>query len=220
MAWNDCPMGDQAQSNEFFSCSTNLGSSSLYCAFSLAQPVDQVVTLELVVDLQHSSITLPDYWRLGPFPDCRHDLLTASLDFSATNACTDPAFAGAAVQDFLPGQPGGLASQARIKATVFLPSPQIRSFNTDETYLAVRLVLSHDRTAATTGCAGCEEPACLVFNSVLMRRAEGASGGDRWITTPGPNSSNWVTWHGGVGADCALVPVRRPTWGAIKSLYR
>jgi len=27
-------------------------------------------------------------------------------------------------------------------------------------------------------------------------------------------------WQGGAGADCAAVPVRRTTWGAVKALYR
>jgi hypothetical protein len=220
LSWGDCDTGSASVHDNPFTCATDVGSASLYCAFSLASPVDQVVGLELVVDLQHSAASLPDYWLLGPYPDCRHDQLTASLDFSLTTACTDPAFAGAAVQGFLPGQPGGLSSQARIKAVAFVPSPQTRSFSADTLYDALRLVLSYNLTVGSGSCGGCSGPACLVLNSILLRRVSGAPGGDIMVTAAAPANGNWVTWRGGVGANCQLVPVRARTWGSIKSLYR
>ena len=220
MAWDDCQLSSGANRDNPFACSTNLGSGSLYCSFSCAQPIDQVVGLELVVDVQGADPSLPDYWRLGPFPDCRHDLLAASLDYSATTMCTDPAFAGALIQDYVEGQPHGLTSQARIKAVAFLPSPQTRTFSTDSTYLAIRLVLSYDRTQNVGFCTGCTSSACLVFNSVLVRRVSGAPGGDVMLVQPGPGNANWTTWRVSAGgADCASVPVRNVTWGQVKSLY-
>ena len=42
----------------------------------------------------------------------RHDLLTASLDFSAANECADPGFTGALVQDYLVTEPRGLSSSS------------------------------------------------------------------------------------------------------------
>jgi hypothetical protein len=63
-------------------------------------------------------------------------------------------------------------------------------------------------------------PACLVLNSILVRRSPGAVGGDSFVSTPGPGDANRATWQG-TGADCSAVPVRRQsTWGAVKSLYR
>ena len=220
MAWDNCPLSGSAVPDKPFTCDTNLGAASLYCAFSLLQPVDQVVGLELVVDVQHSAPIMPDWWRLGPAPDCRHDLLTANIDFSQTDACQDPGFAGALIQDYLITEPRGLPSQARIKAVAYLPSPQTISFGTDTTYDAVHIVLGYDRTVNVNVCAGCTQAACLVFNSVLIRRTKGAPGGDLMITTPGPGTANWATWRSGSGANCLLVPVRRMTWGTVKSLYR
>jgi len=221
MAWDDCQISAGANRDNPFLCSTNFGSGSLYCGFSVAQPIDQVVGLELVVDIQHSLASLPDYWRLGPLPDCRHDMLSASLDFSATTECVDPVFGGALVQDYIEGQPGGLTSQARIKAVVFIPSPDTRSFATDTVYHAIRLVLSYDRTQNVGFCQGCTYTACLVLNSILVRRVAGAVGGDVMLTQPGSGNANWTTWRVGNGsADCAAVPVQNLTWGRIKSLYR
>jgi hypothetical protein len=220
MAWDDCPIVQGVSHNNPFSCSTNLGSGSLYCALSVLQPLDQVIGLELVVDVQHSQSTLPDYWRLGPAPDCRHDDLSASVDFTGTNGCVDPAFSGALVQDYVVGSPGGLASQARIKVVVFLPSPETRTFANDTTYHAARLIFSYDHSTNPVTCAGCNTPACLVLNSIWIRRTQGAFGGDVFVGTPGAGNSNWATWQGKSGSDCSMVPVRNLTWGSIKSLYR
>ena len=220
MAWDDCATTPSANHDNPFACANNLGSGSLYCSFSTAQPIDQVVGLELVVDVQSSQPTLPDYWRLGPIPDCRHDLLTASLDFTLTTDCADPSFSSALLQDYIVGQPRGLTSQARIKATAFVPSPETRSFANDTSYLAIRLVLSYDRTQNIGACAGCTFTTCLVFNSVLVRRLAGAAGGDITLSQPGPGNSNWATWRlADTGVSCAMVPVRNLTWGRIKTLY-
>ena len=88
------------------------------------------------------------------------------------------------------------------------------------TYYAARLVIRHTLTTGTTVCAGCSGPACLVLNSILLRRQPGAIGGDVAVTTPGPGDANWATWQGGAGANCASVPARAVTWGRVKSLYR
>ena len=141
MAWDDCPLSPAATSNETFACDTNLGSLPLFCAFSVAHPIDQIIGLELVVDFQSSAATLPDWWLLGAPPDCRHDELVASLDYAGTSGCDDPGFTGALVQDFLAGEPRGQSSQARIKAVAYVPSPQTVSLTTDTTYHAIRLNL-------------------------------------------------------------------------------
>lgn len=220
MAWDDCPTSSLAAGNKNFSCDTNTGSGSLYCAFHVTAPIDQIIGLEIVVDLQSSAASLPDWWMLGPPPECRHDLLTASLDFSAATECEAPGFTGALVQDYLVTEPRGLPSQARIKTVCYVPSPQTLSVGPDTTYHAVRLVLSFDRTTGLVVCSGCVPSACLVMNSILVRRLPGALGGDIQLVVPGPTNSNWATWRASGTGLCSAVPVRPATWGQIKSLYR
>ncbi len=221
MAWDDCPISPGSVNNLDFPCASNVGAAALYCAFSVAQPIDQIIGLEIVVDLQHSLPSLPDYWRLGPFPDCRRDMLSANLNFSTTGACRDPGFAGALVQDYVIGEPRGLQSQARIKSVVYLPSPGTLSVSNDTTYLAVRLAISYDRSTGAAACQGCSYPACLVLNSILVRRTAGAFGGNILLTAPAPGNANWAYWRSvSGGADCSMVPVRTVTWGSVKSLYR
>ncbi len=220
MTWDDCPISAGASGNKQFACDTNTGSASLYCAFSVAKPIDQIVGLEIVVDLQHFDATLPAWWQLGPFPACRHDQLTASLDFSETTECEAPGFTGALVQDYLVTEPRGLDSQARVKVVAYVPSPKTLSVDVDTTYNAVRLVLGYALTTGGNTCAGCTHTACLVLNSILVRRVAGAVGGDIQLTTPAPGAGNWATWRGGTAALCTMVPVRPTTWGQVKSLYR
>ena len=38
--------------------------------------------------------------------------------------------------------------------------------------------------------------------------------------TPGDGQANMVAWRSGSISDCVAVPVRRATWGRLKSLYR
>ena len=87
----------------------------------------------------------------------------------------------------------------------------------DVPYTACRVVL---RTINTPTCAGCEIPACLVFNSLLIRRAPGSSVEEIPLFAPESPGLTFVHWQDGPGADCQSVPVRRSTWGAVKALYR
>jgi len=68
------------------------------------------------------------------------------------------------------------------------------------------------RVAASTPPASC--------STRSWRRQPGATGGDVFLSVPGQNDANWVTWQGGAGANCSAVPVRSVTWGRLKGLYR
>jgi hypothetical protein len=60
-----------------------------------------VIAVEIVVDIQHSSATLPDWWRLN-VGGCRQGVnIAAAADFPGKTACLDmwqgaalPAIAG------------------------------------------------------------------------------------------------------------------------------
>jgi hypothetical protein len=60
-----------------------------------------------------------------------------------------------------------------------------------------------------------------VFNSVLLRRLPGSTVEEVLVSAPEVAGNNMVTWQPLNGAaDCASVPVRRSSWGAVKALYR
>lgn len=228
LSWNDCA-GGSGISGLVSLCDSNAGDERLYCAFTLPQPLDQVLGIETVVDLQSEALTLPDWWHLEP-PNpasstpagCRYGALDASQDFTGETGCADFWLnrGSALIQGYMPGDPRGGASQARIKAVGVLPSPDAASLDDAQMYYGLKLVIQNTKTVDAGSCAGCLERACLVLNAVWIKRAPGAPGGDRLLETPGPGSANWARWQGGSSQDCLAVPVRRATWGQLKSLYR
>src|SRR4030095_13394812 len=60
LSWNQCaPAGSQDRT---FDCQTSLGQSNLFGAFTVAQPVDSVLGIEAVIDLQAAGLGVPDWW--------------------------------------------------------------------------------------------------------------------------------------------------------------
>jgi hypothetical protein len=223
LAWNDCRPSGNAISNYDFSCDTEAGFEELFCAFSLpfATGAD-VLGVIAVLDLQHSAATLPDWWRLAKAGDCRSGYLSTSGDFTRNADCVDPWLgqAVAEVQGYDVGQPHGGAGQARIKVACGVVPSLARTLDATRVYYGIKLVIQNTYSTGSGVCAGCRETACLVLNSIEIKRTQGAPGGDLFLETPGPNQGNWARWQGGVGADCGLVPVHSVTWGRVKSLYR
>ncbi len=217
LTWNDCARSSSASADFGAPCSSD-GDQSLYCAFMLAQPLYSVVAVEIVVDVQHSDTVLPPWWQFGP-GGCREGSLSARADFQGNSTCAD-FWHGQATLNGLSGyfvnEPRGGMNQARIRMAFAVLPALHQSLSADTMYYAARVVFGNDRTGS---CPGCQAPACLVLNSILIGRLPGAPGGDLVLDQPGAQGSNQATWHG-QGADCAAVPVKAHTWGALKSLYR
>jgi hypothetical protein len=216
--WNLCgPAGPATQGS---SCNTNVGSQKLYCAFRLESTVDQVLGVEIVIDVSHSDATLPPWWQLG-VGGCRYGALTADGGTPDGPDCTE--FWGGqqtgGIQGYAVGQPRGGANQARIKVALSLLPGNSRTLLAGTLYYAARVVLGNQLTVGSPSCSGCGDDACLVLNSIWIKRVPGALGGDLFLSTPGVDGSNQATWQGAT-ANCAAVPVRPTSWGRIKSLYR
>ena len=219
LTWGECALSGSATHGGAWTCDSDLGLSDLFCAFSVGATVDSVLGLEAAVDVQHADAVLPDWWRFE-VGGCRTGELVADLDFTARTSCAD-LYHGNATSglSYYPGQPHGGANQARIRvAASVLPSFGYATLVPAATYYAARIAIHHGGTI-TPLCAGCIHPACLVLNSIILKRQPGAPGGDVALSAAG-TGANWATWQGGAGADCAAVPVRAITWGRIKSLYR
>ena len=229
LTWNDCAQGAAAASNRDFACNTNVGVNELYVAFTMPQATDNVRGAEIVIDVQHASAALPDWWRLEPggcrWPMFQPAALTAAATFPGGSACLDT-WQGAQtapvaeIAGYLLGQPGGAASQVRIKVTVSVLPGDERTLDGTSMYYAARIVLANSGTVGSPSCAGCTEAACLVLNSIIIGRTDGSPGGNFFLQTAGPGEANWALWQGGSGANCSAVPIRKSTWGMVKHLYR
>ncbi len=219
LSWDDCALDGAGNADLGTACQFDEGNSALFCAFTLAQSIDDVVGIEVTVDLQHSEGALPDWWRLGK-GDCRDQSLFASGDFTLERVCADPwRISGAALALYTPGLPRGQSSQARLLGLLAIRADSARVLEAGAMYYGLKLLISNQKTSFP-GCAGCLQPACLVLNQVKLLRGAKSVPTEVTLETAGPANANRVTWRGGSGADCASVPVRARTWGQIKSLYR
>jgi len=219
LTWNDCRLGATAAAQATFSCLDNTGQHELVAGFRLPQPVDSVIGVEVVIDLQIADATLTPWWELQA-GGCREFLVNASADVSATSCANPWGGNGAAlVQDYQVGQPRGGANQARMKVVVAVsPSDSARSLQGGVDYSALRVILPHQKSTGLGACSGCSGDACLVLNSIWLRVLPGGSG-DVYLEVPASAGAQQVTWQGSA-ADCAAVPVENPTWGRLKQLYR
>ena len=220
LTWGDCALQGAGQTVQGFSCDTDVGLHTLICGLTVAAPIDSVLGIEVVVDVQHSAPTLPDWWALGG-SDCRAGSLRADTDFGTLNTCINvwqTAIAGGLLT-YTPGMPRGGSNQARIVLGFSVPSNQPRALDATDMYYAARIVLDN---AATSTCNGCSGAACLVLNGILIHRPprpEGTPTTDVLVTAPGFGGANWAGWQTST-ANCQAVPVRNRTWGAVKALYR
>ena len=220
LTWNACAFEPQASPVRLFGCNTDADTMRLHAAFTVAQPLDNVIGVEVVIDLQHESPTLPDWWRFEAGA-CRAGALRSDVQFGTVPGCADP-WTGTGVASFpsyTATQPRGGANQARIKAGAGVLPSDPRTLAADTPYHAARIVIVASKTTGAGACSGCAGKACLVLNSIWIKRTPGAPGGDVFVSTPGPAEANWAVWQG-TGANCSAVPVRRSTWGAVKGLYR
>ena len=217
IGWLNCrALGGAGVDNQLFGCSSEINDLPLQAAFVLSSPVDSVIAFELVIDVDVADVSLPPWWRMDP-GQCRAGGWSA--DVLAPASCDDPwQGAGvAAVQGWLAGTPGGSPRHGRLLVAAAAIPGTFVTLDADVAYTAARAVL---RTNKTLTCEGCAIPACLVFNSLLIRRLPGSSVETLTLSNPEVPGLERVRWQGGSGADCQAVPTRRSTWGAVKSLYR
>jgi hypothetical protein len=223
LTWNDCPGGVTASSDLAYACDANTDNFNLICSAVVSAPLAQSIGAELVLDIQSSQPGMPDWWRFDGLGTggCRAGTINGDFDYSSSPTCTDVwafnAFGG--IQREQVGPPDHAAgNQERIVGVGAVTSTDAVTIAPGTMYGLMRIVISSSNTVGVTPCAGCDQRMCIVFNSALIRRISGA-GGDVLLSTAASGNSNWATWQGS-GADCTLVPTRRRTWGAIKSLYR
>jgi hypothetical protein len=218
LGWQDCRAGGNPGFNaQNYGCGSNLIQFPMFPGVRLLAAVDSVFSSELVIDVDVASDPMPAWWSMDG--SCRP--LSWSAGALQPGSCSDPwnGLGAATVQGWLPGSPGNSNRHARMLVAAGVLSEDAVKFDADVPYTLCRIVLD---TRNTTVCpTGCTTSACLVFNSVLLRRLPGSTVEEVFVSTPEVAGNNIVMWQPGLGgANCASVPVRRSTWGAVKALYR
>jgi hypothetical protein len=222
LAWNACA-ADGGVSNRDFACDTDDGVHMLVVSCQLDQSLSTVVVVEGVLDLiVANGQPVPDWWD---YNNCRVASLNAdvTIDPAAVN-CTDwsagTAFGGILGYDETGSIAlGDMASHRRIKVACTNPPPG-GSVTANDNHFIFNVIIDNFSTVDMGGgnCPGCTLPVCIVLNSLRFTTFSPTTVID--VTTARVPGSNFATWQGGAGANCANVPVKQATWGAVKALYR
>jgi len=178
--------------------------------------MEQLATINAVLDLQTSGATLPDWWQFKNSGTCRQTALSASADFATgPDGCPDP-WNGAANAGIAQYQVGfGGPNRARILAAALSMFGDCFVIPAGTEQMAFKLILSNVSTVGAGSCGGCADGACIVLNSMYLAQCNGPN-----FNLTMPLSRNFVTWQGGI-PDCpAATPAQNRTWGALKTLYR
>ena len=222
IAWQDCrpPLGG-GFNDQVFGCLSDIQEFPLFPSFSLPATMDSVYSMELVIDFSIapdiSTDPLPVWWAMAP--GCRQNGWAAD-GAAGLSSCTDPwgGLGTGSFQGWITGTPGASSRHARLLvAAGTLPQDAVTLLG-NASYTACRILL---RATNTISCNdGCNTAACMVFNSLLVRSLHTPADVEVLISGPELGGSDRATWQGGAMADCAAVPTRRSTWGAVKALYR
>ena len=218
MKWNDCLVG---ASDLQFACDTNDGTSVLVGWFDPPPGVTQLIGQEVVVDLCAMAPDLPSWWQMGS-GECRDGAWTGTSSFVGSGLAT--------CEDYWRGRALNIArylsryhdpNDARMVLMATLTqTTQAGPVLPGHNYYAFRYEIAHAKATDPDPCSGCQTPVCIVFNSIRLVQPPGL--GDVVLDTSDVNdyAPMYATWQGGPPNCPFVVPVRRSTWGKVKSLYR
>jgi hypothetical protein len=171
-------------------------------------------------DLQADSPNLPDWWQFCSLGGCRNGSLTASADFSSTVGTCVYAWPGTSPVLTLSWRAAGAcglggiaANRALVVGSIAVPNSAFTTVHRDTEYYGVRLSIDAEKTSGGGACGGCAVPVTIVLNEIDL-----LGGGEDKITTPLANTC--LRWQAAGATPCSATPVRKMTWGAIKSFYR
>lgn len=229
--WGACYGDGPVTSNKASACASNSGNNSLVVSYVSPSDVAQMSGNEAVIDLISQTASLPSWWQMLTTPEsgCRTGAITSNAIYGGpATGCTD-FWAGAAAggiaavhQNPPPGgwsiSPGDTAAHARIIIAFAVPASGIGPITHGVEYFSCNVVITNAKSV-NSACTGCSTPVCLVLNSVKVTTPTPLAGTDVTISGATTAGSNEITWQG-AGANCASVPVRNVTWGAVKALYR
>lgn len=226
LAWDHCASdgGLQAKAS---ACLTNAANNILVGSFVPIVDIAGVTGIECVLDVLIGDGTspIPPWWDMAGIGACRNTfppaLSVTGVPLGPAIYCTDWASGSAA---------GGLAAYAvggnvppanalahrRMVIGFAVPTASAADLLSTQEYFGFNVLISNIKTVGTGACAGCLEPACIVFNSLNIVPGTNQTQRVQAGTSAGSNFATWQT----AAPNCQLVPTKRTTWGGVKQLYR
>lgn len=242
LAWNNCyPSAGAAQDQTFICDDSSPGAmdanTQTFLLFASVIPgttISGVIAWGGTFDFQVKNAALDDWWKLGS-SECREGAISFSFSgMSNTTTCNKNLMvaspAALPVANWSSNETGASppkpANWARFSNGV-ARTTGVTAVGTTQYQLCIIAIDSHNTAVngdgTTTACAGCLDPACIVFNAVEIDVpvAQQPPDGKNWVTAA--DQRQFVTWQGGAigGSGCPTsTPARRTSWGQVKSLYR
>ena len=234
-----CPVAAGASDQTDPCDGTSLATYELVGTFKSGVALSQVNVEEVSLDLQEATALLSDYWHLedenqpgqvnpagcrGTNPATTNIgslvVTAANLSVPTSSPCIKLWGSPSGGINYLPGF--GSPDVARINMIWGKTTPSAITAAGQYYAFAAFIDTNHqiDDPANPPNyiCSGCSNAVCIVYNQCVIRQPDQTPGGD--ITITAQDVRRTVTWQGGVGLDCSLVPVKRTSWGHLKSLYR
>lgn len=204
LSLDDC--GDFGQWRSTIDCATNSGMAiNAVASIILPAAIDRVVAIEGYFVVETSGRTISPWWS---FDGCRASALTFSADFTEGPFNCNDYWAGQASGGgyVVPGGP----IESRFQIRCVFASPHEQTMDPGAEHYLFKMRISRTKSTGTGSCPGCNDRACVLFDRLLLSRAEGI--GDQVITQPGNGGS---VLYGDL-----LIPAANRSWGQVKALYR
>ena len=232
LSWNGCGTAGVMNVSDLCDENTLLTSWHLFGSAISPQAITTGTPLFTAhrswVDILNANPTLDDWWKMAP-GDCRAGQYAPSHTQATMGGgapCVKTILGTgntAAINNWSDNAGLNPANSARLDM-IAARADAGGTTNTTSQYMLFDLNILGTGAApdpndpAAPVCAGCQDAACIVYPQAEFDRSDGSA-----ITITGEINHAWVTWQGGAipGAGCPLQdPVRRGTWGQLKSLYR
>ena len=224
LAWNDC--GTFGTALRTFDCASNLGTHELVGSYTSYVNLDSLNGNEIVLDMQTSGSSL-SWWQIRNYTDgtlgCRGGAVAgASIGFDFTSG-------PASCRDYWSGRAlGGMGAirnytsnnRQRILGVCAVGLSQAGPLESGVETYSFRIIINNTKTVGTGACTGCSDGALLLLTSITCTQNPGVEAADpepeKKMETLGTFASFQYVLPGAPG----IMPTRKTTWGAVKSLYR
>src|SRR5262245_3797026 len=164
--------------------------------------------LEVYFTINTVDDQLPAWWKVIEAGSCRSTSLSVTVDVSAETECSDPWL----------GQGSGFLVMYRGEIPTIIaaaPKEAQQTISAGVTYAAFRLTINHARSNGPAACEGCEKPACISIDRMLLTTANKK---DVELTEGLPGmggAANVAKWQGGTPG-CGAGAAKPSTWSELK----
>jgi hypothetical protein len=209
LSWDGCGSGVSIKT---FACDTNVGGETVVVSFVAPLNLPKVAKAEVQMAVCFENLVSLGWWEVQGFGVCRPGALTGAIAPPDGDCAPiwDPA-GGTTVQIIVPRGVTGLGGFEFDPIASLSDSSRTLDMARGQRYELMRLRIDNAQTVGAGACGGCSIGASIVANSVWLYSTDGHGYG-----TAGSTSISWQKPTNCIG----FTPVRKSTWGAVKTLYR